>query len=344
MKEFLPWSKASYKQAIDKYIAGRLSIIDVQVSGKCNYNCVYCDSPDRNIPAVTDYDHLSELIRQDAEAYDWMFVCGLGEPLFSENKKALLRLLSLCRELSIKCTIFTNGSGIDDEILTYVKNGILYPLIKIDTFSFELATELYGTLNAHKTLEAIESLFAIAKNAGGEYAQIAASIVPTSRNLSEIATIVERCMEHSVFPLLGQLEYAGKAIGSYNELLLTKEQLLNIKKDIDCKIGGKYVVPICPSVIAGIHIASSGYVTVDKKSGLSCSWFWLETPNTVDLCAINDITSLRQAESRILEYRKAVLPDLFGIENQIEEHPFGGCGGNIKDLFSDYLKMQSSIV
>jgi MoaA/NifB/PqqE/SkfB family radical SAM enzyme len=328
MKEFLPWSKSTYTDSIKKYLDGHFSIIDVQVSGKCNFNCVYCDSPDRNIPAVIDYVHLSQLIRKEESVYDWIFVCGLGEPLYGENKTILMLLLKLCKELGLKCTIFTNGSGIDANILSYVEQGILFPLIKIDTFSLELAIELYGSKNAKKTLNVINELF---------------EIVRTSKNITEIPTIVERCLENNTFPLIGQLEYAGKAINGYDQLLVSREQLLDLKRDIDSIIGERYVVPICPSVIAGIHIASSGYVTVDKRSGLSCSWFWLETPDTVNLCEVNKIDSLHVAERLILEHRKSILPGLYSMAGQIVEHPFGGCGGNIKDLFSDYIKIQSSI-
>ena len=344
MKEFRPWSKVTYEEAIDKYKSGRLSILDVQISGKCNYNCVYCDSPDRHLPCEINFDHLEMLIRSEPHLYKWMFVCGLGEPLWAENKQVLLRLLSLCSELNIKCSIFTNGSQIDENILNYVRAGVLYPIIKIDTFSLELSNSIYGTKDGQKTLNAIESLFEIARASNTEFCSVAASIVPTKKNLDEMLDIVKRCFENNVFPLLGQLEYAGNAIGEYDSLLLTKEELLKLRLEISKTINEDYRVPICPSVVAGLHITSDGYISVDKKSGLSCSWFWLETPQTVKLCNVNMIKSFSDADSAILSYRNETLEQMVCLAEQIEEYPFGGCGGNVKDLAQEYIKLQSSLI
>jgi MoaA/NifB/PqqE/SkfB family radical SAM enzyme len=343
MKEFYPWASIVYQDAIAKYKAGHFSILDIQLSGKCNYNCVYCDSPDRGLAVNIDFGHLEQLVRQEDGMCNWMFVCGLGEPLWGDNKISLLRLLQLCKELGIKCSIFTNGSNVDDRILRFIQEGILYPVIKIDTFDLDLSKELYGYQHAQKTLDAIDVLFAIARESKSNYCSVAASIVPTTKNLREIPVIVKRCVDNQTFPLLGQLEYAGKAINSYDDLLLSKEQLLVLKNRISTDIKSEYRIPICPSVISGMHISSSGYVSVDKKSGLSCSWFWMETPDTVNICNINELTSLQDAGNRIIEYRKKMIPYMIENRSKIEEQPFGGCGGNIIDLVSDYIEIQSNI-
>ena len=343
MKEFMPWSKATYETAISKYRAGRFSILDVQISGKCNFNCIYCDSPDRNKPCDIDFKHLCKLVRQEPEVYDWMYICGLGEPLWLENKTALMTLLALCRELNIKCTIFTNGSQMDEGVLDYIRDGVLFPIIKIDTFSLAASNEIYGTNDAKKTLSTIDKLFDISAKTSGYYSTIAASIVPTTKNLNEILDIVRRCCDNNVFPLLGQLEYAGKAVVNYSKLLLSREVLVNLKTEIDFVLNEKYEVPICPSVIAGIHITNDGYVSVDQKSGLSCSWFWLETPQIVRLCDVNAIDSLSKADTKIFKYRKSVINQMAVLSEQIEEYPFGGCGGNVCDLAREYVRIQSSL-
>lgn len=341
MKEFLPWSNMVCRQSTKNYIDGKFSILDVQLSGACNYNCIYCDSPNRNMESNINIDYLEQLLSKQSGQFQWMFICGLGEPIYKNNKTKLLQLLELCEKNKIRCTIFTNGSNIDETILNYIKKGILFPIIKIDTFSNELAEKLYGTKQSIKNLSAIKKLFDISRLNQDDYFHIAASIVPTSLNVEEILEIVSCCIDNNVFPLLGQLEYAGKAIGSYNDLLLSKDELLSLKSRISNLIGQEYRVPICPSVISGIHINNRGYVSVDKKSGLSCSWFWLKTPDTIDICNINNISSLAIAEKEIYNYRESITQTLSEIYLQVEEHPFGGCGGNIKDIFNDYLKIQN---
>jgi MoaA/NifB/PqqE/SkfB family radical SAM enzyme len=344
MKEFYPWSIDINNSTIRKYMTGRFSVLDVQVSGKCNYGCIYCDSPDRSETSNINFDHLENLIRQEHDKYEWMFICGLGEPLCEDNRITFLRLLELCKETGIKCSSFTNGSKIDENVLAFIREKILYPIIKVDTFSLEFAEELYGTSQVQKTLNNVELLFKIAHdNVDMPYCQIAASIVPTLKNLNEIPAIVKRCVENNVFPLIGQLEYAGKAIVKYHDLCLTREQLLKLKNDISASIGMEYRTPVCPSVISGIHICNDGYISVDKYSGLSCSWFWLKTPQKMKLCKVNDISSFSEAEEKILEYRKTTINNMASLCVQIEEHPFGGCGGNIKDLANEYVKIHEAI-
>lgn len=344
MKEFLPWSIKVYEQAKNKYINGQFTILDIQLNGKCNFNCVYCDSPNRNLKTKINFDHLEWMVSKSHVSYDWIFVCGLGEPLYGENKQYLIRLLELCEKAGIKCSIFTNGSNIDEHILSFVKSGILYPIIKIDSFDCGLCEILYGTSKAYKNLSAIQELFNVSKKIEDDYYHIAASIVPTTKNIEEIPNIVEKCIEYNVFPLLGQLEYAGNAMANYNDLLLSKNDLLNLKDTISQCIGCEYKVPICPSTIAGIHINNNGYVSVDKKSGLSCSWFWLETPQTEELCDINLSESFYEIEQKIYNYRKKTINHLYAISSEIEECPFGGCGGNIVDLIDDYLKINKDLL
>lgn len=344
MKEFLPWSAKTYNKAIEKYRNGYTSVLDVQLSGICNYNCVYCDSPNRTLQCEIDFEHLFNLLDTEKEKYDWLFVCGLGEPLWAENKKTLLTLLNMCEKMNVKCTIFTNGSQIDECILEYIRKGILYPIIKIDTFSYEESVQLYGTSRANETLDAIRCLFEIGKKSTGNYCNIAASIVPTAKNKKELINIVKQCLDHNVFPLIGQLEYAGQAIDNYTSLLLTKAELMEIKKQIGDYIHEEYNVPICPSVIAGIHITNDGWVSVDRRSGLSCSWFWLETPQTQKLCKVNELMSLGEADSAIINYRNSVYREMEKLVSQIEEHPFGGCGGNIKALAEEYIKLQKAFL
>ena len=47
MIEYLPWSKKLLDESISSYKNGIFSILDLELGGGCNLNCIYCDSPDR---------------------------------------------------------------------------------------------------------------------------------------------------------------------------------------------------------------------------------------------------------------------------------------------------------
>ena len=102
-------------------------------------------------------------------------------------------------------------------------------------------------------------------------------------------------------------------------------------------------MPICPSVIAGIHITNEGWISVDKRSGLSCSWFWLEEPQIVKLCNINSLTSFDKANQLIINYRNKVYPQMKNLAKDVEEYPFGGCGGNVRELVFEYINLQREL-
>ena len=139
------------------------------------------------------------------------------------------------------------------------------------------------------------------------------------------------------------VEYAGKAIASSDELNLTKEELYQVKAEIEA-LYGPYKIPICPSVISGFHITHNGQILVDRKSGLSCIWFWLENPDVIDLCNVNSINSFNEVDSLIINYRNTILEKMKQIAPTIEECPFGGCGGNIKDIINEYIIYQEKLL
>ena len=168
---------------------------------------------------------------------------------------------------------------------------------------------------------------------------LAASIVPTQLNYKDIMSIVEECVDANIFPLLGELELSGKGETNYENLCLNPEELKKIKDNTEKLLGHKYQIPVCPSVISGIHFSSDSYITVDAFSGLSCHWFWLEEPKVNRLLQFNANSSLTKMTDLILNYRTKQLKDVeaYMRENKDVGAAFGGCGGKIGTIFNQYL-------
>ena len=142
MIEYLPWSQKVYKEAVENYKRGMFTILDIELGGMCNLKCIYCDSPDRSKRFTVQKDVHTMIA---SEHFDWLFICGLGEPTFAENKKELLQLLKLCEQHHVKCSMFSNMTNFDDELFQFVENGTLYVMFKLDSFDSEKITKLYGT-------------------------------------------------------------------------------------------------------------------------------------------------------------------------------------------------------
>lgn len=340
MLEYLPWSTKLFNEMIEEYRKGQFTILDLELGGECNCNCLYCDSPNRTSKIEYSIESIIQILKSGY--FNWLFICGLGEPTFGENLTALELLLNVCASNQIKCSIFTNALNITPQIKWFIDIGILHVLFKYDSFDDEVNKEILG--KKHKV--GYNDIFQQMKNSviiKGNYTNIAASIVPTVYNEDILDLLTKKCIDSNIFPLLGALEVAGNAKEIYDKLVPKYEKLVSAKFLIDKIVGGQYRMPICPSTIGSIHIAANGDITVDAFSGLSCSWFWLKTPNTISLGNVNQRFDYNEIVNRIISYRKTVFHSLNTYIDSSSNIPFGGCGGDIKALLNIYKNIMQSL-
>ncbi len=333
MVEYLPWSKKVYSECLMDYKNGALSILDIELGGQCNYHCVYCDSPTRGKKCVISFNSIENAFMENN--IKWVFVCGLGEPTFSENFIILKNILSLCEKYGAKCSIFTNLSNLDLELEGYIKKGILYLLFKYDSINTNKVKSLYGACNPEQQVANIDKVKQLVQVNEG-CTNLAASIVPTRENINEIITIVKDCLASNIYPLIAELENSGNAQGCYEKLMLTDEELMNIKNEVNALISDKYYIPVCPAVICGLHIRHDGSVTLDEFTGLSCHWFWLEEPRTVVVGDFNT-EQCKDLVVKIEKYRDSRLDKIRDLMNTQKVSVFGGCGGDVSYLLKQYM-------
>lgn len=335
MIEYRPWSSTVLEESLNSYKKGSLNILDVELGGQCNYHCIYCDSPSRDKLCKVSIEQLQ--VAFDTKKINWVFICGLGEPTASGNIQVLLDILKLCEKHSAKCSIFSNLSTINADLEYFIKKQILHILFKYDSRDIAKNMNLYGVPNVNKQLfniERIKKLVTVKDNT----TNIAASIVPTKVNKGDIIEIVKDCLEHNIFPLIAELENSGDAQDYYSQLALSDDELKELKAQIDDLVHEDYKVPVCPSVIGGVHIRHDGMVTVDKFTGLSCHWFWLEEPQTCSVGNFNADTYSNIVES-IIDYRKTKIDFVRNTIDAKKRSIFGGCGGDATYLLQRYLEI-----
>ncbi len=335
MIEYRPWSQAVLEESLNSYKQGGFNILDIELGGQCNYHCIYCDSPSRDKHCRISIDQLQ--VAFEKRNIKWVFVCGLGEPTAFGNMQVLLDILKLCEKYGAKCSIFSNLSTINSDLEYFIKKQILHILFKYDSRDIAKNMNLYGVPNVNKQLfniEKIKKLVTVEDNT----TNIAASIVPTKINKVDIIEIVKDCLDHNIFPLIAELENSGDAQEYYSQLALSDDELKELKSQIDHLIQEDYKVPVCPSVIGGVHIRHDGQVTVDKFTGLSCHWFWLEEPQT---CTVGDFNSDKYENivESIINYRKTKIDFVRDIIDVKKKSIFGGCGGDATYLLQRYLEI-----
>lgn len=332
MMQYRPWEKKEVENLISQS-NHTLPILDIQLGGACNLKCIYCDTPKYGLPCSVDLDSIEKLMNDGS--IKWVYVCGLGEPTAAQNLNHLKAILKMCKDKDIKLSMFSNMLNVDDELLRYIDDGTLHVLFKLDTFDKDKMSYLYGKDKGDIFLKNYQALKEVTHTYNG-VTNLGASIVPTSVNYDELLYIINWCMENNIFPLIGQLEDAGSCSKVYKELEVKEADLLKLREYISRTYGVNYEMPTCPATISGIHVTNTNNVILDKRTGLSCPWFWLDEPQIEVIGNIQDM-NYDQIINRILKYRANKLDDVAYMEKHIELYPFGGCGGNAKTLLRTYL-------
>lgn len=330
--QYKPWEKNEVNSLVSQSNE-KLQILDIQLGGACNLSCIYCDTPKYSLPCSVNLSSIEKLMN-DGDI-KWVYVCGLGEPTAPANLKHLKQILKWCKEKNIGLSMFSNILNIDKELLNYIDDGTLHVLFKLDTFDKDKIAYLYGQDKGDIILRNYDILKEVIHAQNG-VTNLGASIVPTSVNYDELPFIINYCMENGIFPLIGQLEDAGSCSKIFKDLEVKEKDLVKFRNYLSTSYGVDYEMPTCPATISGIHVTNTNNIILDKRTGLSCPWFWLDEPQ---LQIIGNIENMNYDEivKRILDYRASKLPDVEEMESHVELYPFGGCGGNAKQLLRTYI-------
>lgn len=363
---YLPWSSERTELAM-KCARTDLFMLDVQLGSVCNAMCPRCDSSccDLDEPADLDLYAVCGLAEEiNRRHIDWLtknhlgtppggvntgFVCGLGEPTVAHNMTKLKSLLRSTKPTNFSWSIFTNGICWDDELEEDLKYGRLCVMVQYNSSKPELVADMLG-VGPERAAEHLRNrlhLQNLAKDlnawhierTGENYTGVAASIVPERDNLDELVGLISECLKYGIFPLIGELENAGRSNGEYYEQhKLHDHELRTLYQQIEQRFGISYEMPTCPATIGAIHINNRNIVTVDEFTGLSCGWFGMGDPKVHE---IGDIRKMSYAEivRDILEYREARIPAVRQAVNDYPDMVFGGCGGNARKLLADYITL-----
>lgn len=347
MIEFYPWSKKVLQENILSQKNGNMPVLDLELSAQCTgASCIYCDSkPKVGCAHANEIDWvlLKNLMVQSKElGLKWIYTCGLGEPM--EDGK-FWYMLDFLKENNINLSMFTNGVFIKDiNIAKRLKESNVHIILKLDTFDeqkFDRILNIKGT--AKKVYEANEHLLSAGYGStDGQYTDLAYSIVPTIFSLDGIPSVIDFAKQHGVFASIGELENAGNVYrkGIKEIIDVSNDDLLRLKKYADEYACGIYKRPICSAILTGLHIDNMGDCIVDRQSGLNCKWFLLNEPDTYTIGNVKNelVASLFK---KVNDYRKEqfrINRNLFN-EYRQGKFVFGGCGGNIQEVFELAFKL-----
>jgi MoaA/NifB/PqqE/SkfB family radical SAM enzyme len=265
----------------------------------------------------------------------WVYTCGLGEPLEDDKFWSMLDFL---QKNNIKISLFTNGLFIKNiDIAKRLKDSGAFLILKMDTFIEDDFDMILGTKGAAKRIyKALDYLINVGYGGKDEYTDLAFSIVPTSLSFYGIPQVIDFAIKNKIFPSVGDLEKSGLVLieNIKKQLTLQNLDLNKIKSILDYHFEGNYKRPICPAIITGLHFNNLGECIVDKETGLNCKWFLLQSPNIIVLGYASQ--SISELFKKVRKYRAdCFTTNKTVIDKYVEpKHVFGGCGGNISEIFS----------
>jgi len=335
MVEYFPWSDAVLKRCLSLHKQNKLATLDLELSAKCSGACcIYCDSKPAvgcAMPNELNWETLSGILEQSVEAgLEWIYTCGLGEPLEDDN---FFKMLDFIKKNNVRLSMFSNGVFIDSSnIAATLKEAGVNIILKMDTFEkTNFDKILGGSGTAEKIYKALELLLSVGYgNKSGE-TDLAFSIIPTKLSITGISAVIDFAQKNGIFASLGELEQAGAVITNNLSpvLSLTDDEINALSTHANNYAGKKYMRPICPSIITGVHINNLGCCIVDKKTGLNCKWFLLQEPD-VEIIGNTKTENIYDLFQKVRAYRTKCFSENADIiaQQSTLSYVFGGCGGN----------------
>lgn len=334
---YRPWNPVLVEAVLRDYREGAWPVLYLETSAICNAcSCVYCDSRVGEAEAgeLTAQEALDVLRQFSSLGGRLLFICGLGEPL---QDPKLFEILAEARKLDIMVSLFTNGVFLSERNVSLLREYDANLLLKIDSLESETFDRMIGRDGtADRILTNVRRLLETGYQRSSPPAEtnLGVSCVATKLNARRIPDLVAFCVRHKLFPVIGELESAGKAKERYHELALDRVELLDLRRRVESVLKHPYQRPLCPSVIVGAHINNRGDCVIDAGSGFPCAWFLLEEPDYISIGNVRE-ASLESLFRRVCRTRLDKLPD---IQPKLATHTpvFGGGGVAASDWYELY--------
>ena len=201
----------------------RLLTMEIEFSLKCNFNCPYCYVP--RADAFRDELTLDEIRDTIIQAQDMgarkIIILG-GEPTIYPDLKMIIGFLS-SRGLQVE--LFTNGTGIDDELASFLFSNQVRVVLKMNTFDPELQDRLSGKKGASAI---IHSALGALRKAGypADEAFLAVSTVICAPNIEELPSIWRWLRDRNIVPYFEMITPQANAVD--NQWLFVEPQRVHL--------------------------------------------------------------------------------------------------------------------
>ncbi|MCW5204145.1 MAG: radical SAM protein [Candidatus Electrothrix communis] len=178
--------------------ANQLLSMEIEFSRVCNFRCSYCYVEGKEIwENELSEEEIKGVILQAKELGARKIIILGGEPSIYPYLAEMLRFLG---QEGLEVEMFTNGSGIDQELATVLAQEKVRVALKLNSQNEALQDKLAGKKGAH---QAIHRALSFLREAGypGEDLYLAMSTVICRQNIEELPAIWQWLREQDIEPL-----------------------------------------------------------------------------------------------------------------------------------------------
>lgn len=134
-----------------------LSRVHIDISSRCNENCVHCYIPSKNKCSLMSKEVFDRVLEQCISMKVLNITLSGGEPMLNPNLKSFLLK---CRDANFSVNILSNLTCLSDELLELINSN---PLISIQTSLYAMNEDIHDSITRNrgsfqKTVNAIHRL------------------------------------------------------------------------------------------------------------------------------------------------------------------------------------------
>jgi radical SAM protein with 4Fe4S-binding SPASM domain len=189
----------------------RLLTMEIEFSLRCNFNCPYCYVPKADVfHDELTIEEIQDVITQAQGMGAQKIVILGGEPTIFHDLKTIIDFI---RSRGLQVELFTNGTGVDDELAAFFFASKVRVVLKMNTFDPDLQDRLSGKKGAHGIIHsALEAL----RKAGypAEEAFLAVSTVICAPNIDELPHLWRWLRDQNIVPYFEMITPQANAINN----------------------------------------------------------------------------------------------------------------------------------
>ena len=324
------FSKAEIAEAVQN---GNLLSMEIEFNSACNFRCLYCyaaENGHRRNELTTE--QFRDVITQAKDLGARKIIVLGGEPMLYPH---ILEMLQFIRGLNMEVELFTNGTGITDEMARTLYGLAVRVVLKMNTFDEKLQDTLSGREGAyHQIQQALNNL----KQAGYPSADrfMGVSTVICQQNIEELPKLWEWLRDQNIAPYFEMITPQGGALENTRALDITTQQAEEFFKkiaELDRTKYGHHWEPR-PPLVGGICLRHQFSCAVSSEGNVQpCVGVTIPIGNVREN-KLKDILKDSEVVSDLKSYKNMIKGPCGDCGHVIECY---GCRGAAYQLTGDYL-------